>query len=112
MNKTQKLYARAKELIPGGTQLLSRRPEMFAPELWPAYYDSAEGCRVRDLDGNEYIDMNYMGIGACIVGYADEEIDTAVCRAVKKGNMTTLNAPEEVALAETLCRIHPWASGV
>lgn len=112
MNKTQKLYARAKELIPGGTQLLSKRPEMFAPELWPAYYDSAEGCRVRDLDGNEYIDMSYMGIGACIVGYADEEIDAAVCRAVKKGNMTTLNAPEEVALAETLCRIHPWASGV
>ena len=36
----QKLWQKAKKLIPGGNQLLSKRAEMFLPELWPAYYKS------------------------------------------------------------------------
>ncbi len=112
MNKTQTLYKRAKEIIPGGTQLLSKRPEMFAPNLWPAYYSKAKGCKVWDLDGNEYKDMSYMGIGSCIVGYSDSKINEAVIDAVNRGNMSTLNAPEEVELAELLCQLHPWAGGV
>lgn len=43
------LYERAKLLIPGGTQLLSKRPEMFAPDIWPSYYSKAKGCNVWDL---------------------------------------------------------------
>jgi glutamate-1-semialdehyde aminotransferase len=109
MGLSQDLYKKAKKIIPGGTQLLSKRPEMFLPDLWPAYYDRAEGCKVWDLDGNEYIDMSYMGIGACILGYADEDINAAVKKAINKGNMSTLNCPEEVELAELLCELHPWA---
>lgn len=109
MGKGQELYSQAKHLIPGGTQLLSKRPEMFLPEQWPAYYQSARGCQVVDLDGREYMDMLTMGIGACILGYADEDVDRAVCAAVRSGSMTSLNAPEEVELAELLCRLHPWA---
>ena len=109
MGKSQELYKKGKTFIPGGTQLLSKRPEMFLPEIWPAYYDNAKGCVVRDLDGNEYIDMSYMGIGSCILGYADEDVNNAVKDAVNSGNMTTLNAPEEVYLAEFLCELHPWA---
>ena len=45
------LYREAKKLIPGGTQLLSKRPEMFLPEKWPAYYREASGCEVVGLDG-------------------------------------------------------------
>ena len=107
MGKSQELYKKGKTFIPGGTQLLSKRPEMFLPEIWPAYYDNAKGCVVRDLDGNEYIDMSYMGIGSCILGYADEDVNNAVKDAVNRGNMTTLNAPEEVYLAECLCELHP-----
>ena len=62
--KGQILYKGAKKMIPGGTQLLSKRPEMFAPEIWPAYYSKAKGSKVWDLDGNKYIDMSIMGIGA------------------------------------------------
>ena len=47
--KGQTLYKKAKHMIPGGTQLLSKRPEMFAPDVWPAYYKRAKGCRVWDL---------------------------------------------------------------
>lgn len=109
MGLSQDLYKKAKKIIPGGTQLLSKRPEMFLPDLWPTYYDKAKGCKVWDLDGNEYIDMSYMGIGACILGYADEDINAAVKKVINKGNMSTLNCPEEVELTELLCELHPWA---
>jgi len=110
--KGQDLYRRAKELIPGGTQLLSKRPEMFLPERWPAYYSSSRGCRVVDLDGNEYLDFSIMGVGSCILGYADPEVTDAVVGAIQSGNMSTLNAPEEVELAELLVELHPWAEMV
>ena len=106
------LYRRAKTLIPGGTQLLSKRPEMFLPEHWPAYYARARGVEVVDLDGNTYVDMSLMGVGACVLGYADPEVDGAVKAAVDGGCMCTLNAPEEVELAELLCELHPWAQMV
>ena len=109
MGRSQILYKKAKKLIPGGTQLLSKRPEMFLPDLWPAYYQKAKGCRVWDLDGNEYADMSHMGVGSCILGYADEDINKAVKKAVDVGSMSTLNAPEEVELAEMLIKMHPWA---
>lgn len=102
------LYNHAKEIIPGGTQLLSKRPEMFAPDVWPAYYAKAKGCRVWDLDGREFIDMSIMAVGACILGYADDEVDDAVVAALRNGVNASLNCPEEVALAEALIELHPW----
>jgi glutamate-1-semialdehyde 2,1-aminomutase len=106
------LYRKARRLIPGGTQLLSKRPEMFLPDEWPSYYSRAEGVEVWDLDGRKYVDMSYMGIGACILGYADSDVASAVHAAVDSGSMTTLNCPEEVELAELLCELHPWAEKV
>lgn len=110
--KTQSLYEKAKTLIPGGTQLLSKRPEMYAPEQWPAYYSSAAGCELADLDGNEYLDFSTNGIGACVLGYADRDVDEAVMKAIHRGQASTLNCPEEVELAELLTELHPWAKMV
>src|SRR6266436_9255493 len=107
-----KLYLRAKARIPGGTQLLSKRPEMFLPEQWPSYFSTARGVEVMDLDGNTYIDMSMMAIGACVLGYADPDVDAAVKAAIDAGSASTLNAPEEVELAELLCELHPWAQMV
>ena len=104
----QKLYRHAKKLIPGGTQLLSKRPEMFAPEIWPSFYSKAKGCKVWDLDDIEYTDMSIMAVGACILGYADDEVDEAVIEVIKKGVNSSLIAPEEVKLAESLIELHPW----
>jgi len=108
----QKLYQRARKRIPGGTQLLSKRPEMLLPEQWPAYYARARGAEVWDLDGRRYVDMSYNGIGACVLGFADPEVDAAVHGAVDAGSMCTLNSPEEVELADLLCELHPWAEMV
>lgn len=109
LGKGQALYKKAKQLIPGGTMLLSKRPEMFLPDQWPVYFSKAKGCKVWDLDGREYTDVSIMGIGTNTLGYGNEEVDAAVMRTVKAGNMSTFNCPEEVALAERLIELHPWA---
>jgi glutamate-1-semialdehyde aminotransferase len=106
------LYLKAKTLIPGGTQLLSKRPELFLPEKWPAYYSRANGAEVVDLDGRTFTDMSIMGVGACVLGYADPDVEVAVIDAVKAGNQCTLNSPQEVELAEKLIELHPWADMV
>lgn len=108
----QDLYERAKQIIPGGTMLLSKRPEMFLPENWPSYYSKAKGNKIWDLDGNQYLDMSIMGIGTNTLGYGHDEVDQAVLNTVKNGNMSTLNCPEEVWLAEKLIEINPWADMV
>jgi glutamate-1-semialdehyde aminotransferase len=111
-NKGQSLYRKAKLRIPGGTQLLSKRPERLLPEQWPSYYTRAKGAEVWDLDGKKYLDMSYMALGSCVLGYADADVDTAVKEAIDAGSMCTLNCPEEVELAELLCELHPWAEMV
>ncbi len=108
----QKLWMRAKRIIPGGNMLLSKRAEMFLPDLWPAYFSKAKGCKVWDLDGREYLDMSIMGIGTNVLGYGHPEVDEAVINTVRAGNMATLNCPEEVYLAEKLIELHPWADMV
>ena len=112
MGKGQKLWKRAKCIIPGGNMLLSKRAEMFLPDQWPAYFSRSKGCKVWDLDNKEYIDMSVMGIGTNILGYGNDEVDNAVKETITKGNMSTLNCPEEVLLAEKLININPWSDMV
>lgn len=109
MGTGQKLWKRAKAVIPGGNMLLSKRAEMFLPDQWPAYFSKAKGCQVWDLDGNRYIDMCIMGIGTNTLGYGHPEVDEAVLQTVAAGNMSTFNCTEEVYLAEKLIDMHPWA---
>ncbi|MDC0186399.1 aminotransferase class III-fold pyridoxal phosphate-dependent enzyme [Gammaproteobacteria bacterium] len=112
MGTGQKLYRRAKKIIPGGTMLLSKRPENFLPELWPSYFSKAKGCSIWDLDANKYTDMSIMGIGTNILGYANDKIDSQVIDAIKNSVASTLNCPEEVELAERLIDINPWSDMV
>lgn len=108
----QKLWKRAKRVIPGGNMLLSKRAEMFLPEQWPAYFSRAQGCTVWDLDGRPYTDMSIMGIGTNTLGYGHPDVDDAVRQTIAAGNMSTLNCPEEVYLAERLVAMNPWAGMV
>ena len=106
------LQDKAMRLIPGMTQLLSKRPDRFSMGVWPSYFQKAKGVDVWDVDDNKYVDMSMSGIGANILGYADDEVNNAVLEAVSNGNSTTLNCPEEIDLAELLCELHPWADKV
>ena len=104
-----RLWREAKRIIPGGSQLLSKRSELLLPEGWPSYYERARGIEITDLDGNRYLDFSTMGVGACILGYADPNVNAAVKEALDRGSFATLNCPEEVTLAKLLLRLHPWA---
>ena len=108
----QKLWGRAKKIIPGGNMLLSKRPELFLPGGWPAYFSKASGCKIWDLNNREFTDMSLMGVGTNILGYSNKEVDKAVVNAVSLGNMSSLNCPEEVILAEKLVSLHPWSEMV
>ena len=108
-SKTQDLYCRAKKRIPGGTQLLCKRPEHQAPDQWPAYFREARGCEVWDLDDRHYYDMSTNGIGSCLLGFRHPEVTAAVQQRISLGSMCSLNPPEEVQLADELVAIHPWA---
>jgi glutamate-1-semialdehyde 2,1-aminomutase len=112
IEKGTQLWNRAKKIIPGGTQLLSKRSEQLLPGQWPSYYERAKGVDIWDLDGNKFVDMSLMGVGACILGYADEDVDQAVKKVIDAGSMSTLNSPEEVELAELLLSIDQWADMV
>ncbi len=111
-NSGAELWRKAKKIIPGGNQLLSKRSEQFLPEYWPSYYRKAQGVDVWDLDNNHYIDMSIMGIGACPLGYADPDVNAAVKSRIDNGSMCTFNSPEEIDLAEKLIQLHPWAEMV
>lgn len=112
MTSGQKLWQKAKKLILGGNMLLSKRPDLFLPNKWPTYYSKAKGCNVWDLDGNKYIDFSIMSVGTNILGYANSFVDKEVKKSIGKSNMSSLNSPYEVYLAEKLIELHPWASKV
>ena len=112
IKKSIELQEKAKKIIPGMSQLLSKRPDMFSYGVWPGYFSKAKGAYVWDVDGNKYLDMSIGGIGANVLGYCDSDVDAAVIEAIGQGNSSSLNCQEEVELAELLCELHPWASQV
>lgn len=110
--KGQDLWEKAKRVIPMGTQLLSKTSEQFLPWQWPSYFKKAKGIEVRDIDGNKYLDFTIMGVGSCVLGYADPDVNKAVKKVIDEGNMCTLNSPEEVELADILLKMDRWAGMV
>ena len=102
----QRLYRRAKRLIPGGTQLLSKRPEMFLPEEWPAYYDRARGAEVWDLDGHRYADfLNDFSAG--LYGHSHPVIRQAMAEALEAGLTLGGHNRYEAKLAALICARFP-----
>ena len=112
LNVGQKMWKRAKKVIPGGTMLFSKNPDLFLPKFWPAYFEKTKGCNVWDLEGKKYLDLSMMGVGTNTLGYSRREVDSAVKEVIRKGNMSTLNSKDEVLLAEKLVEMHPWSSMV
>jgi glutamate-1-semialdehyde 2,1-aminomutase len=110
-NSGKKLWKFAKQIMPGGNMFLSKRPERFHPLNWPVYFSTSKGCTVHDLDKNKYYDM-IMSIGTNVLGYSHSAINSSVIRAIKNGNMSTLNCPEEPLLAKKLLQMHKWAGQV
>jgi len=112
MSLGQKMWRKANKIIPGGTMLFSKNPDLFLPKFWPAYFEKTRGCYVWDLEKKKYTDLSMMGVGTNILGYSRREVDNAVKEVIKKGNMSSLNSKEDILLSEKLIEIHPWAQMV
>ena len=106
LNTGQKLWIRAKKIIPGGNMMLSKRPEMYLPNKWPTYYSKAKGCYIWDMDNKKYTDMSLMSVGTNILGYANSSINNAVIKSINSSNMSSLNCHEEIILTEKLIDMH------
>ncbi|MFA6112325.1 MAG: aminotransferase class III-fold pyridoxal phosphate-dependent enzyme [Candidatus Latescibacterota bacterium] len=111
VQRSMEIYQRAVRLIPGVTQLISRRPTRAALGVSPIYAERAKGCRIWDVDGNEYVDW-YSGIGPIILGYADEVVDAAVKEQIDRGTVFSIVQESGVELAEELVRLIPSAEMV
>ncbi|MBA1339694.1 MAG: glutamate-1-semialdehyde 2,1-aminomutase [Pelagibacterales bacterium] len=109
---TSKHWQAAQKVIPNGNNFLSKRVNLETIKNWPAYYKKAQGCYVWDLDNNKFTDVGLMGVGTNVLGYNNKDVNKAVKQSIDKSNMSTLNCPEEVNLAQKLLKIHPWASKV
>ena len=107
-NSGNKLYKEAQKIIPGGVQLLSKKPEIFLPDLWPSYYKKAYGSIIIDLDGRKYFDFTNCSVGMCPLGYANKKINSDIINTIKNGNISTLNSYKEVECAKKLLKLHPW----
>ena len=111
VRRSLEIYERARALIPGTTQLISRRPTRAALGVSPIYAERAKGCRIWDVDGNEYIDWT-SAVGPVILGYADHVVDDAVRAQIARGAIYSIVQESAVELAEELVRIVPSAEMV
>lgn len=108
ITKSIQLFEEAKTLVPGGV-LGARKPGDFIMGEYPIFLEYGKGCRLTDVDGNEFIDF-LCGYGPIILGYREDEVDDAVYRQIKdKGFCFTLTQPYQNDLAKKLNALVPSA---
>ena len=111
VNKSLELWKRAIELIPRGTQTMSKAPDQFVRGVHPVYVVEGKGCKIKDIDGNWYIDYP-CAQGPVILGYGNKRVAKAIAKQAKKSPLFSLMHPLEVELAELLTEIVPCAEQV
>ncbi|HCM16342.1 MAG TPA: glutamate-1-semialdehyde 2,1-aminomutase, partial [Candidatus Cloacimonas sp.] len=106
LDKSMAMYEEAQKLVPGAVAGI-RRPYNFVQGEYPIYFDSGNGGRVTDVDGNEYIDY-LCAYGTIIIGYREQEIDNAVQKQINdKGFCFSLTQPQQSELVRKLQQLIP-----
>jgi len=106
ITKSRELFEQALTLIPGGV-LGARKPGDFINGEYPIFLDTGKGCRLIDVDGNEFVDF-LCGYGPIILGYCEKEVDEAVYKQIKeKGFCFSLTQKFQNELAKKLTQIVP-----
>ena len=111
-NFGQDVWSEAKKIMPPGSMLLSKNPDMFLKEKSPAYFNKAKGCYIWGLDNQRYIDFCYMGVGTNVLGYANQKVDNKVKNMIDNGTCSSLNSKEDLDLAKKIILLHPWFDAV
>jgi len=106
-----KTYKKALEIIPMGTSTFSKNPNLYTIGKAPLFIKSAKGCKILDLDGNEFIDYS-MGLGTVILGYSNSEVNKAAKDGIDDGLLFTLSCREETILAQKIINLIPCADSV
>ncbi len=112
VNINYKTWLSALKIIPGGNMLISKRPPDSLIKKYPIYFSKCDGSYIWDLNGKKYLDMFLMGVGTNILGYNNKEVNRAVQKVVKTGNISSLNSIEDLKLAKELVKINNWADMV
>jgi glutamate-1-semialdehyde aminotransferase len=108
ITKSLKLYEEACGLVPGGV-LGARKPADFIAGEYPIFLESGKGCRLTDVDGNEFIDF-LCGYGPIILGYRESEVDEAVYKQItEKGFCFSLTQKYQNDLAKKIAELVPSA---
>ncbi len=111
LTRSMQLYQEAAELIPCASQTMSKRPQAFAMGAMPIYIERAEGCWLRDVDGNKYLD--FVGsLGPITLGYCYPAVDAAVREQLGKGTVYSMLSPLEVDAARAITEVVPCAEMV
>tara|TARA_B100000575_G_scaffold294544_1_gene311365 strand:+ start:8048 stop:9292 length:1245 start_codon:yes stop_codon:yes gene_type:complete len=106
LENSKTLYKESFKLVPGGV-LGVRRPYNFVIDEYPNFLDSGKGCKIKDVDGNEYTDM-LAAYGPIIIGYREEEIDNAVIQQIQnKGFCMTLTQATQNELINKIKKFIP-----
>ena len=111
IEKSKAWFERAAKVVPGSAQTFSKGANQHVRGVAPMFLAKGKGCRVWDVDGNEYIDY-IQGLLPNILGYANDEVNEAVAEQLRQGHSFSLPHPLEVELAERLVRIIPCAEKV
>jgi glutamate-1-semialdehyde aminotransferase/NAD(P)-dependent dehydrogenase (short-subunit alcohol dehydrogenase family) len=111
ISESNRLWERARGLIPAGTQTLAKGPGQHVDGVAPKYLRRGQGARVWDVDGNEYLDMS-MGVGPLVLGYCYPAVDEAIRRQLADGITFSLMHPLEVEVAERIRALVPGAEAV
>jgi len=111
ITESNRLWERARGLIPAGTQTLAKGPGQHVDGVAPKYLRRGKGARVWDVDGNEYLDMS-MGVGPLVLGYCYPAVDDAIRRQLADGITFSLMHPLEVEVAERIRELVPSAEAV
>lgn len=111
IERSRELQERANRVVPGGSQTGSKSPTQFVQGVSPTHLERGKGCRVWDVDGNEYIDHT-MSLGPVTLGHDYPAVTRAVERQLANGTMFTLEHPLHVEVAELFTEVVPCAEMV
>jgi glutamate-1-semialdehyde 2,1-aminomutase len=108
---SNELFEQASRIIPLGSQTFSKSHQQWVRGATPLFLKSGHGCRVTDVDDNSYIDY-VLGLLPVVLGYRDQDVDSAIRRQLQDGITFSLPSPLELTLAERLIRLIPCAEMV
>ena len=106
--RSRAMLDRSLETVPLGSQTFSKSYLTYPEGQAPLFLDHGKGCRVTDVDGNEYVDF-VSGLLPVILGYSDPDVDGAVIEQIGRGVTLSLATRLEMDLAELLVEIVPCA---